>query len=40
LYNVEESAQGDIMDDTPVFSKTTFGAADDDRRKRLKELMT
>jgi hypothetical protein len=40
LYNVEESAQSDIMDDTPVFSKTTFGAADDDRRKRLKELMT
>ena len=40
LYNVEESAQGDIMDDTPVFSKTTFGTADEDRKKRLKEFIT
>lgn len=41
LYNVEESAQADIMDeDAPVFSKTPFGAADEDRKRRLKEFIT
>jgi len=40
LYNVEESAQGDIMDDTPVFNKSSFGSAEDDRKKRLKDFIT
>jgi len=40
LYNTEESAQSGIMDDTPVFNKTTFGAADEDRKRRLKEFIT
>ena len=40
LYNTEDSAQDGIMDDTPVFNKTTFGAADEDRKRRLKEFIT
>ena len=41
LYNVEESAQDNIFneDDPPVFSSSTFGMADSDRKKRLKEML-
>lgn len=39
LYNTEQSAQGNIIDDTPVFSKTKAGQTlDDDKRHRFKEL--
>ena len=38
LYDVEQSAQT-LTDDTPVFSKSGFGQADDDRKAKLKKLM-
>ncbi|CAB5221612.1 41 helicase [uncultured Caudovirales phage] len=41
LYNAEDSAQDDIMDDKPVFNKTGFGGRmDDEKKKRIKELLT
>ena len=34
LYDVEESAQDDIVDDRPLMDKTQFGQRDDDRNKK------
>jgi len=34
LYDVEESAQDDIVDDRPMMDKTQFGQRDDDRNKK------
>jgi hypothetical protein len=34
LYDVEESAQEDIMDDRPLMDNTTFGDRDSDKRKK------
>jgi len=33
LYDVEESAQHDLVDDTPVMNQTKFGSEDDNRSK-------
>ena len=33
LYNVEQSAQGNIMDDTPVFEKTKFNQSSEKNHK-------
>ena len=39
LFNTEQSAQDNLIDDTPVFSKTKAGQAiDEDKRHRFKEL--
>ncbi|CAB5220613.1 DnaB Replicative DNA helicase [uncultured Caudovirales phage] len=38
LYDVEQSAQT-LTDDTPVFSKSNFGQADEERKAKLKKLM-
>jgi replicative DNA helicase len=40
LYDVEDSAQADIIQDAPVFSKTGFGQKDSDRSKKVKSLIT
>ena len=40
LYNAEESAQDDIMDDRPVFSKSRSGQAiDSEKTSKFKELL-
>jgi len=39
LYNTEQSAQDNLINDTPVFSKTKAGQQiDDSKRQRFKEL--
>jgi replicative DNA helicase len=38
LYDVEQSAQEDIVDDKPVFSKSQFGQLDDERKQKIKQL--
>jgi replicative DNA helicase len=38
LYDVEESAQT-LQEDIPVFNKTSFGSADEDRKSKLKKLI-
>jgi replicative DNA helicase len=38
LYDVEQSAQDDIADDKPVFSKTKFGGLDEEKKKKIKGL--
>ena len=40
LYDVEDSAQADIIQDAPVFSKSQFGQQDSDRSKKVKSLIT
>ena len=40
LYDVEQSAQKDITDDAPVFTKSKFGKSDEDRKARLKSLVS
>jgi hypothetical protein len=43
LYDCEQEAQEDILQDTPVFNKSKFGANDDERSQRkgkLKSLLT
>jgi replicative DNA helicase len=40
LYDVEQSAQDDIADDKPVFSKSKFGELDDERKKKIKSLFS
>jgi replicative DNA helicase len=38
LYDVEQSAQDDIADDKPVFSKTKVGGMDEEKKKKIKGL--
>jgi hypothetical protein len=38
LYDVEESAQT-LNEDIPVFNKSSFGMADNDRKSKLKKLI-
>jgi replicative DNA helicase len=40
LYDVEQSAQEDIADEKPVFSKSKFGELDEDRKKKIKSLFS
>jgi replicative DNA helicase len=40
LYDVEQSAQEDISDEKPVFSKSKFGELDEDRKKKIKSLFS
>lgn len=37
LYNLEEEAQDDIVEDIPVMSKTTFGPRDDNDNKKISK---
>jgi hypothetical protein len=40
LYDVEESAQADIADESPVFSKGKFGqSVDEEKKDRFKGLL-
>jgi len=38
LYNVEQTAQTNLMDDTPIFSKSKFNEEDEERSKKLKNF--
>jgi hypothetical protein len=38
LYDVEQSAQKDIVEDKPVFSKSQFGSMDEERKNKIKKL--
>jgi replicative DNA helicase len=38
LYDVEQSAQKDIVEDKPVFSKSQFGTMDEERKNKIKKL--
>ena len=38
LYDVEQSAQDDIADDSPVIPKNKFGGMDEEKKKKLKSL--
>ena len=38
LYDVEQSAQKDIIEDKPVFSKSQFGSMDEERKNKIKKL--
>jgi hypothetical protein len=38
LYDVEQSAQDDIADDKPVFSKSKFGGMDEEKKQKIKSL--
>ena len=38
LYDVEQSAQKDIVEDKPVFSKSKFGSMDEERKNKIKKL--
>lgn len=38
LYDVEQSAQDDILDDSPAFDKSKFGEEDGDRKKKFKNF--
>jgi hypothetical protein len=39
LYDVEQSAQDDIADDKPVFSKSKFGGLDEEKKQKIKGLL-
>jgi hypothetical protein len=38
LYDVEQSAQVDILDDSPAFDKSKFAEEADNRKKKLKDF--
>jgi hypothetical protein len=38
LYDVEQSAQADILDDSPAFDKSKFAEEADNRKKKLKDF--
>jgi replicative DNA helicase len=38
LYDVEQSAQDDILDDNPTFDKSKFAEESDNRKKKLKDF--